>query len=83
MLELQVSRSNYTNYRQTYNFTLILIIIPVGRNCIGRFGYGSKLLWAEMSSDHPNQRVNNEKMTSLIKGPLLTPILSTIIEMHK
>ena len=23
----------------------------MGRNCIGRFGYGPKLLWAEMSSD--------------------------------
>ena len=47
---LQVSRSNYTNYRQTYQLN---IIIPVGQNCIGQFGYGPKLLWAEMSSDHP------------------------------
>ena len=42
---IQVSRSNYTNYRQTYQ---LYIIIPVGRNCIGRFGYGPKLTWAEI-----------------------------------
>ena len=41
---------NYTNYRQTYQ---LYIFIPVGRNCIGRFGYGPNLTWAEMSSDLP------------------------------
>ena len=35
----------YINYRQTYQ---LYIIIPVGRNCIGRFGYGPKLIWAEI-----------------------------------
>ena len=35
----------YINYRQTYQ---LYIIIPVGRNCIGRFGYGPKLTWAEI-----------------------------------
>ena len=43
---IQVIQSNKTNYRQTYQ---LYIIIPVGRNCIGRFGYGPKLLWADMS----------------------------------
>ena len=38
---------NDTNYRQTYQ---LYIIIPVGRNCIGRFGYGPKLTWGFLST---------------------------------
>ena len=30
------------------NTNYTLIVIPVGRNCIGRFGYGPKLTWAEI-----------------------------------
>ena len=31
------------------NYTLLYLIIPVGRNCTGRLGYGSKLTWVEIA----------------------------------